>query len=123
MARIAGINLPISKCVLYGLQYVKGIGPMIAKRICTNVGINESKRIKDLTEHEVSQIRQFIEDQNIIIEGDLNRINAQNIKRLIETKSYRGMRHLKNLPVRGQRTKSNARTRRGKRKAIAGKKS
>jgi small subunit ribosomal protein S13 len=121
MARIAGVNLPTNKRVVIALQYIHGIGPKFAKDIVTKVGIEESRRIQDLSDAEVLQIRETI-DADFTVEGDLRRDTAMNIKRLMDLGCYRGLRHRKGLPVRGQRTHTNARTRKGKAKAIAGKK-
>jgi small subunit ribosomal protein S13 len=113
MARIAGVNIPDAKRVEVGLTYIYGIGPAISKNILTATGISPDTRVKDLTEAETSKLRDFI-DKNIEVEGDLQRQVAMNIKRLKEINAYRGLRHKANLPVRGQRTKTNARTKRGK---------
>jgi small subunit ribosomal protein S13 len=121
MARIAGVNLPTNKRVVIALQYIHGIGPKFAKDIVTKVGIEEARRMQDLTDAEVLQIRETI-DADFTVEGDLRRNTAMNIKRLMDLGCYRGLRHRKGLPVRGQRTHTNARTRKGKAKAIAGKK-
>ncbi len=121
MARIAGVNIPTQKRVIIGLTYIYGLGPSKAKEICANVGIPESRRVKDLTEDEVLKIRECI-DSAYKVEGDLRRETSMNIKRLTDLGCYRGLRHRKGLPVRGQRTHTNARTRKGKAVAIAGKK-
>lgn len=121
MARIAGVNIPTNKRVVIALRYIYGIGPENAKKVCSKVGIAESKRVNQLTDSEVLQIREVI-DRDYVVEGDLRREVAVNIKRLIDLGSYRGQRHRKGLPVRGQRTHTNARTRKGPAKAIAGKK-
>jgi small subunit ribosomal protein S13 len=121
MARIAGVNLPTNKRVIIALQYIHGIGPKFAKDIVTKVGIDESRRMQDLSDAEVLQIRETI-DADFTVEGDLRRETAMNIKRLMDLGCYRGLRHRKGLPVRGQRTHTNARTRKGKAKPIAGKK-
>ncbi|MGA9795194.1 MAG: 30S ribosomal protein S13 [Rhizomicrobium sp.] len=121
MARIAGVNIPTNKKVDISLRYIYGIGPTNAKEICQKVGIDESRRVNDLTESEVIQIREII-DRDYIVEGDLRREVAQNIKRLMDLGCYRGLRHRRGLPVHGQRTHTNARTRKGPAKAIAGKK-
>ena len=121
MARIAGVDLPREKRVEIGLTYIFGIGDKTAKDIIAATGINPDTRVKDLTEDEVSLLRDFI-DKNCEVEGDLRRDTALNIKRLIEIGCYRGMRHKKGLPVRGQRSKTNARTRKGPKKTIANKK-
>ena len=121
MARIAGVNLPTNKRVVIALQYIHGIGQTHAKEIVTKVGIADARRIQDLSDAEVLQIREAI-DAGYTVEGDLRRETAMNIKRLMDLGCYRGLRHRKGLPVRGQRTHTNARTRKGKAKAIAGKK-
>jgi small subunit ribosomal protein S13 len=121
MARIAGINIPQNKIVSIALTYIHGIGPLSSKKICTKLNIPSSKRVNELTEEEVLQIREFI-DTNHKVEGDLRREISINIKRLVDLACYRGSRHKKKLPVRGQRTHCNARTRKGKAIAIAGKK-
>ena len=121
MARIAGVDLPREKRVEIGLTYVYGIGRTSAKKILEETGINPDTRVKDLTEEEIGKIRDAI-DANFTVEGDLRREVALNIKRLVEIGSYRGIRHRKGLPVRGQRTKTNARTRKGPAKTIANKK-
>ncbi len=121
MARIAGVNIPTQKHVDIALRYIYGIGPTNAKEICKKVGIAEGRRVSDLTEAEIIQIREII-DRDYVVEGDLRREIAMNIKRLMDLGCYRGLRHRKGLPVRGQRTHTNARTRKGPAKAIAGKK-
>ena len=121
MARIAGVNIPTQKRVEIGLRYIHGIGPMTAKKIIHQLGISPERRVSDLTESEVIQIREII-DRDFLVEGDLRRDVAMNIKRLMDLGCYRGLRHRKGLPVRGQRTHTNARTRKGPAKAIAGKK-
>ena len=121
MARIAGVDLPREKRVEIGLTYVYGIGRTSAKKILEATGINPDTRVKDLTEDEVGKIREAI-DREYAVEGDLRREVALNIKRLVEIGSYRGLRHRKGLPVRGQRTKTNARTRKGPKRTIANKK-
>lgn len=121
MARIAGVNIPTNKRVLIALQYIHGIGQTKAKEIITKLGIADTARVQDLTDQEVLQIRETI-DADHTVEGDLRRQTAMNIKRLMDLASYRGLRHRKGLPVRGQRTHTNARTRKGKAKPIAGKK-
>ncbi|HEX8233684.1 MAG TPA: 30S ribosomal protein S13 [Caulobacteraceae bacterium] len=121
MARIAGVNIPTNKRVEIALQYIHGIGPKIAKEIIGKVGIADSRRVNELTDAEVLQIRETI-DRDFTVEGDLRRETAVNIKRLMDLASYRGLRHRKGLPVRGQRTHTNARTRKGPAKPIAGKK-
>ena len=121
MARIAGVDLPREKRVEIGLTYVYGIGRTSAKKILEETGINPDTRVKDLTEDEIGKIRDAI-DANFTVEGDLRREVALNIKRLVEIGSYRGLRHRQGLPVRGQRTKTNARTRKGPKRTIANKK-
>jgi small subunit ribosomal protein S13 len=121
LARIAGVNIPTQKRVEIGLRYIHGIGPQIAHQIVTQLGIDSGRRVGDLTESEVIQIRELI-DRDYMVEGDLRRDVAMNIKRLMDLGCYRGLRHRKSLPVRGQRTHTNARTRKGPAKAIAGKK-
>jgi small subunit ribosomal protein S13 len=121
VARIAGVNIPTNKRVEVALRYIHGIGPSNAKDICRKVGIAENRRVSDLTENEVIQIRETI-DRDYIVEGDLRREVAMNIKRLMDLGCYRGLRHRRGLPVRGQRTHTNARTRKGPARAIAGKK-
>ncbi len=121
MARIAGVDLPREKRVEIGLTYIFGIGQKTATTIIESTGINPDMRVKDLTEDDVSKLREYI-DKYVTVEGDLRRGTALNIKRLIEIGCYRGVRHRKGLPVRGQRTKTNARTRKGPKKTIANKK-
>ena len=121
MARIAGVNIPTNKRVIIALQYIHGIGPNKANEIMTKVGIPDARRVSQLTDQEVLQIREVI-DRDYIVEGDLRREVAMNIKRLMDLGCYRGLRHRRGLPVRGQRTHTNARTRKGPAKPIAGKK-
>jgi small subunit ribosomal protein S13 len=121
MARIAGVDLPREKRVEIALTYIFGIGRPTAKQIREAAGINEQTRVRDLTEDEVAKLREFI-DKNVKVEGDLRREISLNIKRLIEIGSYRGIRHRRGLPVRGQRSKTNARTRKGPRRTVANKK-
>jgi len=121
MARIAGIDLPKDKRVEIGLTYIYGIGRKTAKDILTATGVNPDVRVKDLSEEDVSKLREFI-DHNLHVEGDLRRQTALDIKRLVEIGCYRGIRHRRGLPVRGQRTKTNARTRKGPKRTIANKK-
>lgn len=121
MARIAGVDIPRDKRVVISLTYIYGIGRTTAEKILAGVNIDPSRRVKDLDEAEVARLREFI-DRNYVVEGDLRREVNMNIKRLMEIGSYRGMRHRRNLPARGQRTRTNARTRRGVRKTVAGKK-
>ena len=121
MARIAGVNIPTSKRVLIALRYIHGIGPKFAKDIITKAGISETKRVNELSDDEVIKLREII-DNDYKVEGDLRREVSMNIKRLVDLGNYRGLRHRKRLPVRGQRTHTNARTRKGKAVPIAGKK-
>ena len=121
MARIAGVNIPTNKRVVIALQYIHGIGAKKASEICDKVAIPAERRVAQLTDNEVLQIREMI-DRDYIVEGDLRREVSMNIKRLMDLGCYRGLRHRRNLPVRGQRTHTNARTRKGKSKPIAGKK-
>ena len=121
MARIAGVDLPKNKRVEIGLTYIYGIGQSTATKILADTGVNPDVRVKDLTEEDVAKLRDYI-DKNCIVEGDLRRNVALDIKRLVEIGCYRGVRHRKGLPVRGQRTKTNARTRKGPAKTIANKK-
>jgi len=121
VARIAGVNLPTNKRVVIALQYIHGIGQKIAKDIVTKLNLPAERRVSQLTDAEVLQIRELI-DQEYLVEGDLRRETAMNIKRLMDLGCYRGLRHRKGLPVRGQRTHTNARTRKGPAKTIAGKK-
>ncbi len=121
MARIAGVNIPSNKRVVIALTYIYGIGPAHAQSICDTVGISSDRRVQDLTDAEVLKIREAI-DANYQVEGDLRREISQNIKRLMDMGNYRGLRHRRGLPVRGQRTHTNARTRKGPAKPIAGKK-
>ena len=120
MARIAGVNIPTNKPVAISLRYIYGIGPINAVEICEKVNIPVTKRVNELSDAEVLQIRETI-DRDFMVEGDLRREVAMNIKRLMDLGCYRGLRHRRNLPVRGQRTHTNARTRKGPAKAIAGK--
>ena len=121
MARIAGVNIPTNKRVLIALTYIHGIGSFKARQIVDKIGIDHTRRVNDLSDQEVLQIRETI-DAGYTVEGDLRRQVAMNIKRLMDLACYRGLRHRKGLPVRGQRTHTNARTRKGKAKPIAGKK-
>lgn len=121
MARIAGVNLPTNKRVIIALTYIHGIGRTTAVQIADKLGIAHSARIQDLTDEEILRVRETI-DSDHQVEGDLRRETAMNIKRLMDLRSYRGLRHRNGLPVRGQRTHTNARTRKGKAKPIAGKK-
>ncbi|ADY72876.1 30S ribosomal protein S13 [Desulfurobacterium thermolithotrophum DSM 11699] len=121
MARIAGVDIPDNKKVPYSLAYIYGIGIKTGFKICEEAGIDPEKRVKDLTEEEIAKIRKIIETE-YKVEGDLRKEIAMNIKRLMEIGCYRGIRHRLGLPVRGQRTRTNARTRKGPRKTVAGKK-
>ena len=121
MARIAGVNIPTGKRVEIALTYIHGIGRTKAKEICNKIGLPIERRVNELTDSEIIKIRESI-DSDFTVEGDLRREVSVNIKRLMDLKSYRGLRHRAGLPVRGQRTHTNARTRKGKPKAIAGKK-
>ena len=121
MARIAGVNIAKNKLVHIGLTYIYGIGNKFSKQICTELDIPKSKRVNDLTDDQILKIREYI-DQKFTVEGDLRRETSLSIKRLIDLATYRGSRHRKKLPVRGQRTRCNSRTRKGKAIAIAGKK-
>lgn len=121
MARVAGIDLPREKRVEIGLTYVFGVGRSTAKKICAATEVDPNTKVRDLAEGEVAKIRTFI-DGNVEVEGDLRRENNQNIRRLIEIGSYRGIRHRRGLPVRGQRTKTNARSRKGPKPSIGGRK-
>ena len=121
MARIAGVNIPQNKLVYVGLTYIFGIGNKFSEQICNDLEIPKSKRVNELTDDQILKIREYI-DKNFTVEGDLRRDNSLSIKRLIDLATYRGSRHRKKLPVRGQRTRCNARTRKGKAIAIAGKK-
>jgi small subunit ribosomal protein S13 len=122
MARISGVNIPLNKRVEIGLTYIYGIGRSTSNELLARVGIEPDRKVRDLTEDEVVQLRDLI-DSDVIVEGDLRRERSQNIKRLQEIGCYRGMRHRRGLPVRGQNTKTNARTRKGpKRMQVAGKK-
>ncbi len=121
MARIAGINIPTSKRVVISLTYIYGIGRTKAREICEKIGIPPERRVNDLTDDELMRIRESI-DRDYQVEGDLRRETAMNVKRLMDLGCYRGLRHRRGLPVRGQRTHTNARTRKGPARAIAGKK-
>jgi small subunit ribosomal protein S13 len=121
MARISGIDLPRDKRIEIALTYIYGIGRRTAQNICTATGVNPDIRVRDLTEDDAAKLREYI-DHNCRVEGDLRRENAFSVKRLVEINCYRGIRHRKGLPVRGQRTKTNARTRKGPRRTMANKK-
>jgi small subunit ribosomal protein S13 len=116
MARIAGVNIPDNKHVVYSLAYIKGIGVPLARKICQEAGVKGDTKVADLSEPEIEKIREIV--SQIKVEGDLRIQVSQNIKRLQEIKAYRGLRHSRNLPVRGQRTRTNARTKRGKRVTV-----
>ena len=117
MARIAGVNLPNTKRLEVGLTYIYGIGRSTAQKICADTGLSQDEKIKDLTDEEFTKLREYI-DGNLQVEGDLRRERTQAIKRLSEIGAYRGLRHRRNLPARGQRTKTNARTRKGPKKTV-----
>ena len=121
MARISGVNLPNQKRLEIGLTYIYGIGQSTAQKICKALGLDPDQKIKDLTDDEVTKLRAYIDD-NVEVEGDLRRERSQALKRLAEIGCYRGIRHRRGLPVRGQRTKTNARTRKGPKRTVAGKK-
>jgi len=121
MARIAGVNIPTNKIVQTGLTYIYGIGDKFSKKICKDLSISNSMRVNQLTDDQILKIREYI-DKNFTVEGDLRRETSLSIKRLVDLATYRGSRHKKKLPTRGQRTRCNARTRKGKAIAIAGKK-
>jgi len=122
MARIAGINIPLNKRVEVGLTYIYGIGPSLSRKVLQETGVDPNTYVKDLTDDEVVKLREVI-DRDLTVEGDLRRERSQNVKRLMEIGCYRGLRHRRGLPVNGQRTKTNARTRKGpKRMSVAGKK-
>ena len=122
MARIAGIDIPREKRIEIGLRYIYGIGPAISKQILTLAQVSPDTRVKDMTEEEVNRINSIIQNAEFKVEGDLRREVQMNIKRLMDIGCYRGLRHIRGLPVRGQRTRTNARTRKGPRKTVAGKK-
>ena len=121
MARISGVNIPLNKRVEIGLTYIYGVGRSTSNRLLAEVGIEPDRKVRDLTEEEVVKLRELI-DGNLTVEGDLRRERSQNVKRLQEIGSYRGLRHRRGLPVRGQNTKTNARTRKGPKRTVAGKK-
>jgi len=120
MARIAGVDIPRDKQVVFALPYIYGLGRPTAQKICEQTGIDPSRMVRDLTDEEVVRLRGVVEGEHVV-EGDLRREVRQNVQRLIEINSYRGQRHRRGLPVRGQRTKTNARTRRGAKRTVAGK--
>ena len=117
MARIAGVNLPREKRLEVGLTYIFGIGPSTARKVCAELGLSPDEKVRDLTDQEITKLRNFI-DSNLQVEGDLRRERSQAIKRLQEIGAYRGVRHRRGLPVNGQRTKTNARTRKGPKKTV-----
>jgi small subunit ribosomal protein S13 len=117
MARIAGVNLPNQKRLEVGLTYIYGIGPSTARKVCTALGLSYDEKVRDLTDEEITKLRNYI-DANLQVEGDLRRERSQAIKRLSEIGAYRGLRHRRGLPVNGQRTKTNARTRKGPKKTV-----
>ena len=121
MARIAGVNIPLNKRVEVGLTYIYGVGPSQAKRVLKDLGIDPNTYVKDLTEDEIRKLRDVV-DNDLTVEGDLRRERSQNVKRLMEIGCYRGLRHRRGLPVRGQNTKTNARTRKGPKRTVAGRK-
>ena len=121
MARIAGVDIPREKRLEISLTYIYGVGRTLAQQVCDQAGMSRDTRVRDLTEEEVAKLRGYI-DQNLKVEGDLRREIAQNIKRKMEIGCYEGLRHRRGLPVRGQRTRTNARTRKGPKKTVAGKK-
>ncbi len=121
MARIAGVDIPREKRTVVSLTYIYGIGPSLARQVCSETDINESTRLRDLTDEEVARLRNFIEG-SLRVEGDLRRETSQDVKRKMEIGCYQGLRHRRGLPVRGQRTHTNARTRKGPKKTVAGKK-
>ncbi len=122
MARIAGVNIPTNKRVVIALTYIHGIGPAISKAICEKTGIEAERRVHDLSDADIANLRDAITGGDYLVEGDLRRQTSMNVKRLMDMGNYRGLRHRRGLPVRGQRTHTNARTRKGPAKAIAGKK-
>ena len=121
MARISGVDIPREKRVEISLTYIFGVGPTTSKQVCASTGVDPNTRVRDLTDEEVGRIRAYI-DQNVKVEGDLRREIAQDIKRKMDIGCFQGLRHRKGLPVRGQRTQTNARTRKGPKKTVAGKK-
>ncbi len=121
MARIAGVDIPREKRTVISLTYIYGIGPTLARQVCAETNVDESTRLRDLTDEEVARLRNFIES-NLRVEGDLRRETSQDVKRKMEIGCYQGLRHRRGLPVRGQRTHTNARTRKGPKKTVAGKK-
>ena len=117
MARIAGVNLPREKRLAVALTYIYGIGPSSAEKVCSDLGLSQDEKVRDLTDEEITKLRSYI-DANLEVEGDLRRARSQAIKRLMEIGCYRGFRHRRGLPVRGQRTKTNARSRKGPKKTV-----
>lgn len=120
MARIAGVDIPRDKRVDISLRYIYGIGPTLSSNICQSTRVEPATKVRDLTDDEISRIREFI-DRNFVVEGELRKSMRTNVQRLVEINCYRGVRHRRGLPVRGQRTRTNARTKRGARKTVAGK--
>lgn len=120
MARVAGVDIPNNKRVEFALRYIRGIGPSNSKEVLERAGVDENPRVKDLTDDELNRIRDTIDKGGYLVEGDLSREVSQNIRRLVDIGCYRGIRHRRGLPVRGQRTRTNARTKRGSRKTVAG---
>lgn len=119
MARIAGVDIPRDKRIGVSLRYIYGIGPTAARQVCAQTTVSPETKVRDLTDDEIARIREFI-DRNFVVEGELRKRVRQNIQRLVEINSYRGIRHRRGLPVRGQRTRTNARTKRGARRTVAG---
>jgi small subunit ribosomal protein S13 len=120
MARVAGVDIPNHKRVEFSLRYIHGIGPTLARKVVERAGIEGNPKISELTDEELNRVREIVDRGGYIVEGDLRRETSQNIRRLIDIGSYRGTRHRRNLPCRGQRTRTNARTKRGARKTVAG---
>ena len=120
MARVAGVDIPDNKRIEFALRYIHGIGPSLAKGIVERLGLEANPRVKDLTDEELNNVREAVDRGGLLVEGDLRRQTTQNIRRLVDIGCYRGFRHRRNLPVRGQRTRTNARTKRGARKTVAG---
>ncbi len=122
MARVAGVDIPNHKRLEFALRYINGIGPTRARDIVERVGFADNPRIRDLSEEQLNRVREAVDKSGWVLEGDLRREISQNIRRLVEISCYRGIRHRRSLPVRGQRTRTNARTKRGQRKTVAGRK-